>query len=83
MRLPIPAAIFTLLTLAGSVVPVWAQSLAEVAKNPAQRAVVDRNRQWALGELDPLKKATEGGKKAIAALEEEARRASVPAGWLR
>jgi hypothetical protein len=45
MRFLIPAAIFTLLTLAGSVVPVRAQSLAEV--------------------------------------EAEARRASVPAGWLR
>jgi len=81
MRLLIPAAILTLLTLAGSVVPVRAQSLAEVAKT--QRAVIDRNRQRALGELDRLKKAIDGGKKAIAALEEEARRSSVPAGWLR
>jgi hypothetical protein len=51
--------------------------------DPAQRAVIDRKRQQALGELDRLKKTIEGGKKAIAALEEEARRASVPAGWLR
>ena len=183
MRLLLPAAILTLLTLAGSVVPVRAQSLAEVAKkeeerrktvkpaskvltnkdlgdvpapavipaadtksadaaktdkptepsadaskapvkdqaywsgrmkdlrtqlerdeitveaiqtqinslsadfvnrdDPAQRAVIERNRQRALGELDRLKKAIEGGKKAIADLEEEARRASVPPGWLR
>jgi DNA repair exonuclease SbcCD ATPase subunit len=51
--------------------------------DPAQRAVIERNRQRALGELDRLKKAIEGAKKAIADLEEEARRASVPPGWLR
>ncbi len=51
--------------------------------DPAQRAVIERNRQRALGELDRLTKAIEEGKKAIAALEEEARRASVPPGWLR
>ena len=51
--------------------------------DPAQRAVIERNRQRALGELDRLKKAIEGSKKAIADLEEEARRASVPPGWLR
>ena len=81
MRLLIPAAILIFLTLGDSVVPVRAQSLAEVAKT--QRAVIDRNRQRALGELDRLKKAIEGSKKAIADLEEEARRASVPPGWLR
>ena len=37
MRLLIPAAILTLLTLAGSVVPVRAQSLAEVAKKEEER----------------------------------------------
>ena len=50
---------------------------------PRSGPVIERNRQRALGELDRLKKAIEGGKKAIADLEEEARRASVPPGWLR
>jgi hypothetical protein len=51
--------------------------------DPGQRAVIERDRQRALGELDRLKKAIEDGKKAIANLEEEARRAGVPPGWLR
>jgi hypothetical protein len=51
--------------------------------DPAQRAVLAGERQKALGELDRLKKQIEAGKKAIADLEEEARRANVPPGWLR
>jgi hypothetical protein len=51
--------------------------------DPVQRTVIERDRQRALGELDRLKKAIEDGRKAIAALEEEARRAGVPPGWLR
>jgi hypothetical protein len=51
--------------------------------DPAQRAVLAGERQKALGELDRLKKQIEGTKKAIADLEEEARRANVPPGWLR
>jgi hypothetical protein len=51
--------------------------------DPAQRGVIERDRQRATGELDRLTKAIAGGKKAIADLEEEARRASVPPGWLR
>jgi hypothetical protein len=51
--------------------------------DPAQRAVIDRDRQRALGELERLKKAIEDGRKAIAGLEEDARRAGVPPGWLR
>ena len=51
--------------------------------DPAQRAVIERDRQKALAELDRLKKAVVDGKKAIADLEEEARRAGVPPGWLR
>jgi hypothetical protein len=35
------------------------------------------------GELDRLKKQIDATKKAIADLEEEARRANVPPGWLR
>ncbi len=51
--------------------------------DPAQRAVIAQNRQRAIVELDRLTKAIAEGKKAIADLEEEARRASVPPGWLR
>ncbi len=51
--------------------------------DPAQRGVLAGERQKALGELDRLKKQIEATKKAIADLEEEARRANVPPGWLR
>ena len=51
--------------------------------DPAQRALISQNRQRAIVELDRLTKAIAEGKKAIADLEEEARRASVPPGWLR
>lgn len=51
--------------------------------DPAQRSVIERDRQRAVGELDRLTKAVAEGKKAIADFEEEARRAAVPPGWLR
>jgi hypothetical protein len=51
--------------------------------DPAQRAVVERDRQRAIAELDRLKLQIEDDKQAIADFEEEARRASVPPGWLR
>ena len=51
--------------------------------DPAQRSIISQDRQKALAELERSKKAIQNGKKAIADLEEEARRASVPAGWLR
>jgi DNA repair exonuclease SbcCD ATPase subunit len=51
--------------------------------DPAQRGVLASERQKALGELDRLKKQIEATKKAITDLEEEARRANVPPGWLR
>ena len=51
--------------------------------DPAQRAVVDRDRQKAIVELDRLTLGQQRTKKAIADLEEEARRACVPPGWLR
>ncbi len=51
--------------------------------DPAQRGVIGVNRQKAVEELDRLKKSVADGTKAIAALEDEARRAGVPAGWLR
>ena len=51
--------------------------------DPAQRAVIARDRQKAMDELDRLKLVIQRTRKAIADLEEEARRASVPPGWLR
>lgn len=51
--------------------------------DPAQRGQIASDRQKALSELDRLKKSIEQGKAAIPELEEEARRAGVPAGWLR
>jgi hypothetical protein len=51
--------------------------------DPAQRAVIDTNRKAALAELDRVKLEVDNQQKAIAAIEEEARRAGVPSGWLR
>jgi hypothetical protein len=51
--------------------------------DPAQRAVIERERNRNLAELDRLRKAVETDRKAIADFQEEARRAGVPPGWLR
>jgi hypothetical protein len=51
--------------------------------DPAQRSVLANDRQRAQAELDRLRQQIEADKKAIADLEEEARRAGVPPGWLR
>jgi len=51
--------------------------------DPAQRAVIERDRNKALAELERVKKDTDEQTKAITAIEDEARRAGVPAGWLR
>lgn len=51
--------------------------------DPAQRAVVADNRQKALAELDRVKNDIVQQTKAIADIQEEARRAGVPPGWLR
>lgn len=51
--------------------------------DPAQRAVVGDNRQKALAELDRVKNDIAQQTKAIAGIQEEARRAGVPPGWLR
>jgi hypothetical protein len=51
--------------------------------DPNQRARIEGDRTKALSELNRLKKGLEDQHKAVAALEEEARRAGVPAGWLR
>jgi hypothetical protein len=51
--------------------------------DPAQRAVIAIERDKAVSELDRLKKTIAQDKQAIADLEEEARKAGVPPGWLR
>jgi hypothetical protein len=51
--------------------------------DPAQRAVIEQDRRKALEELDRVKKEMADQTKAIAAIEDEARRAGVPPGWLR
>jgi hypothetical protein len=51
--------------------------------DPAQRSAIERERQKSIAEQNRLKKAMEDDKKAIADLQEEARRAGVPPGWLR
>jgi hypothetical protein len=51
--------------------------------DPAQRATIERDRQKAIAELDRLKKQIVDDRKALADLDEEARRAGVPPGWLR
>jgi hypothetical protein len=51
--------------------------------DPAQRAVIARDKQKAIDELNRLKQQIVDDKKAISDLEDEARRAGVPPGWLR
>ena len=51
--------------------------------DPAQRRVIEADRLKALAELDRVTKEIAQFKKAIADIEEEARRAAVPPGWLR
>jgi hypothetical protein len=51
--------------------------------DPIQKGAVERDRQKALAEQNRLKADVAAGKKAIADLEEEARRAGVPPAWLR
>jgi hypothetical protein len=51
--------------------------------DPAQRAVLERNRQKSIAELARLTKSVQDTKKAIADFLEEARHAGVPPGWLR
>jgi len=51
--------------------------------DPAQRAQIGNDRNKALAELDRVKKEIEDNTKAIAAIQEDARKAGVPAGWVR
>lgn len=51
--------------------------------DPEQRAQLIAARQLALAELDRLIKQIDADAKAITAIEDEARKAGVPAGWIR
>jgi hypothetical protein len=51
--------------------------------DPAQRAVIEKDRRAAMAEMDRMKLEVEKTNKAITDLEEEARKANVPPGWLR
>jgi hypothetical protein len=51
--------------------------------DPAQRSVIEQNRLKAIAELERLQREIAAQTKAIADIEEEARKAGVPAGWLR
>lgn len=51
--------------------------------DPYQRAKIGEDRQKALAELDRLKTEIVRGKQAILDIEEEARKAGVPPGWIR
>ena len=51
--------------------------------DPAQRAIIERDRQRAVAEFDGLQKSIKDEQKAAGDLDEEARKAGVPPGWLR
>ena len=60
-----------------------ALTLALTVRDDPARAVITHDRQKVVDEVDRLKLAMQRTVTAIADLEEEARRASVPPGWLR
>jgi len=51
--------------------------------DPVQQRTIEQERNKAIAELERLKKEIDENQKAVAAVEDEARRAGVPAGWLR
>ena len=51
--------------------------------DPAQRDSIGAERQKAMAELDRVKREVVEQEKAITAIQDEARRAGVPAGWVR
>ena len=53
------------------------------AGNFPQQAQVNEDRQKTLQELERVKADVEVSKKQVADIEEEARKAGVPPGWLR
>ena len=57
--------------------------VAWVQPNRVEREKIQQDLNTALAELERLKKEIDTQQKAITAIEDEARRAGVPAGWLR
>jgi hypothetical protein len=51
--------------------------------DPTQRSIIEQNRARALSEFARLQKDIEKDRNTIVDLEEEARRAGAPPGWLR
>ena len=51
--------------------------------DPAQRAQIEQRRTKAVADLERAQREIASHKKAIAVVEEDARKAGVPAGWLR
>ncbi len=51
--------------------------------DPAQKAQIERDLNAALAELERVKKELDDNTKKITTIEDEARRAGVPPGWLR
>lgn len=51
--------------------------------DPAQRGQIEQQRLKAVAELERTQREIEANRKAVAGIEEEARKAGVPAGWLR
>ncbi len=51
--------------------------------DPAQRSAIEQRRTKAVADLEKVQRDIEASKKGIAAVEDEARKAGVPAGWLR
>ncbi len=51
--------------------------------DPAQQAQIGQNRVKAVAELDRVQREIAGHTKSIAGIEDEARKAGVPPGWLR
>lgn len=51
--------------------------------DPAQRGIIQQDRNRALEELTRLQKQIDADRKAISDFEDEARRSNVPPGWLR
>lgn len=51
--------------------------------DPAQRSQIEQRRTKAVAELERAQRDIQANRKAITAIEDEARKAGVPAGWLR
>lgn len=51
--------------------------------DPAQRAVIEQDRNRAIAELERVKLDLKAAQQAVGDLEEQARRLNVPPGWLR